>query len=77
MYGEYFTPEISEKSSFTDWQRNGEYDIIQRAKNCTEKILHDEVSPVKSDIIEEINELQTSLINMSTKASLSNQFKTK
>lgn len=62
MYREYYTPEISEKHSFADWNKNGGNDVMQRAKIDLENILQNAVSPVQNDIIKDISELQESLI---------------
>ncbi len=56
---EYFSPKISEKESFSNWQGD---DVVTRAKSEVELILKGAETPVASDIIKDLEKFQNGLM---------------
>ncbi|SES90395.1 trimethylamine---corrinoid protein Co-methyltransferase [Methanococcoides vulcani] len=62
MHNEYFTPNISEKDTYSEWEKKGGGDVVKRAREHVETILKNEVSPVEKDIIKDIEVFQNKLL---------------
>lgn len=62
MGNEYYSPKISEKSTYSEWEKKGKTDVVKRARDCVETILKNEESPVEKDLIKDIELFQKKLL---------------